>query len=310
MAELLKLENVSCRAGDRKILDGVSFTIREGEIFGLLGPNGAGKSTTMKIVAGLLEQSAGAIYMGEENLWLGSHVRRQIAMVPQEPAVLHDLTVRENLDYFASQIGAPEGKVAEAIMQLELDRYAERPAKFLSGGYRQLLNIAIGLLQSPRILFLDEPSVGLDPVTRSRLWDKVLEIRQKGTSICISTHYMEEAQALCDRVCLMNDGRVVALDTPENLIKAFAKAQLTIFTLKQEPETETIELLRKKIPDAEAGVSGTNVILRFSQKNPEAVEKARTIFLLADTEVLKIRNREADLEQVFINLTGKELKGN
>lgn len=212
MAELLRLEGISYRIGDKKILDSISFSLDEGEIFGLLGPNGAGKSTTMKIIAGLLEQSAGHVYLNGKNAGWGQDGKSAIAMVPQEPAFLYDLTVEENLVYFASQIGVAGQKADEVMKQFGLEQFATRPAKHLSGGYRQLLNIAIGTLQSPKLLILDEPSVGLDPVTRSRLWDRIFEIQQMGISVCISTHYMEEAQALCQRVCLINEGRMEKRD--------------------------------------------------------------------------------------------------
>lgn len=309
MQELLKFENVSKNFGQKKTLNSVNFPIEQGEILGLLGPNGAGKSTLMKIATGLLEPDFGKVYFHENDIRNDRFgAKRKIAIVPQEHAFYSELSVMENISYFASQIGVSSMKATQAVNDFNLGPFVNKKAEELSGGYKRMLNIAISMLQTPELLFLDEPSVALDPIIRNDLWDKILEIQKNGTTICISTHYMEEASALCDRVCLINEGKIVALDTPENLIKNFTKPQIGMFTLKEVPTPEIVSDIRKKIQNSEVTTNGTTVIIKYPEKNLAQHEKARLLIESSGAIMLKSRTRDADLEQAFVNLTGKELK--
>ena len=308
--EILRFEKISKSFGSKRALDSVSFSVMEGEILGILGPNGAGKSTMMKIAAGTLEPEGGSIFLGGREMWMDYNARRKIAMVPQEHSFFGELTVVDNLIYFASQVGAAREKVAKYAAEFSLGPFLGKRAEELSGGYKRMLNICISLIQEPQIIFLDEPSVALDPVIRSELWEKIIELQKEGKTICISTHYMEEAQALCDRVCLINDGKIVALDTPDNLIKKFTISQIGTLTLKNPASAPLLCELAKQMHDTDISLNGTSVILRYRKKNPQLHEKAQLCLRTMGAEIIKSRLREADLEQAFINLTGHDLKGN
>ena len=311
MSSIISIDNISKEFGSKKVLDAVSFSIEKGEIFGLLGPNGSGKSTLMKIITGILNPTKGTIYLDDKDIKLAAkEAKAKIVMVPQEYAFFSELSVKENLDYFASQVYASKQKVDEALDQLELRKFAQTPAEYLSGGYKRMLNIAISLLQNPEVIFLDEPSVGLDPIIRRELWDRILEIRNKGITLCISTHYMEEASALCDRVCLIQGGKVFALDTPDNIIKEFADEQVGVFTLKQLPNEDLTSNIARNAKGVIASVTGSSVVVKFSSKNLLLNEIVKTTIEASGFEILKVRIKEADLEQAFINLTGKQLTEN
>ncbi len=311
MVSLLQIDKVTKQYGDKKVLDGVSFSIEKGEIFGLLGPNGSGKSTLMKIISGILDASSGTVFLDNADTKLRpKETKRKIVLVPQEFAFFSELSVKENLDYFSSQLGANPNKTGEVISRLGLKQFANAAADNLSGGYKRMLNIAISLLQNPEIIFLDEPSVGLDPVVRSGLWEKILEIREQGVTICISTHYMEEAAALCDRVCLINSGKIFALDSPDNIIRKFADEQVGVFTLKQLPTEDLVSKIVKSVKGVAASISGTSIIVKFSEKNLLLNEMAKQTIESNGFNILKVRMKEPDLEQAFINLTGKQLAEN
>ncbi|HLC92483.1 MAG TPA: ABC transporter ATP-binding protein [archaeon] len=311
MPNILRIENVSKKINNNIILNEISFSIEIGEIFGLLGPNGSGKSTLMRIISGVLDATSGTVYLNDKDTRQSrKEAKTKIVMVPQEFAFFSELSVKENLDYFASQINAGQKRVNEVIDSLELRKFSATPAEYLSGGYKRMLNIAISLLQNPEIIFLDEPSVGLDPVIRRELWDRILEIRAKGITVCISTHYMEEATALCDKVCLIQGGKIFALDTPENLTKKFANEQVGVFTLKQLPDEKLVSKITQRIKGTEASIFGTSIVVKFPEKNLELTEAAKSAIESSGYEILKLRIKEADLEQAFINLTGKQLTEN
>jgi len=299
------------RLEKKTVLSQVSFSVSKGEIAGLLGPNGAGKSTFFKIVSQALRPESGKIFFQGNDLRIfGADAKKSIAMVPQENAFFEELSVQENMDYFAAQLGipTPKQKTSELIQLLGLEPYRKKNANQLSGGYQKMLNLAIALLQDPKILVLDEPTVGLDPINRSRVWEKIRSIQASGTTILISTHYMEEAHALCDTVCLFHEGKIVAFDSPETLIQKFAQGYTVIITLSKPVSPEVIALMGKEIPKTGILAKGTSIILSLPEKNFKKIELAKMALQLNGHEIIKIRIKEPDLEQVFINLTGNDLR--
>jgi ABC-2 type transport system ATP-binding protein len=313
MAEILKVESIGKKFNGFEALSDVSFSILEGEIIGLLGPNGAGKSTLMKIILQAIPPSSGRVFFNGKNIRENQQLAKQgIAMVPQDFAFFEELSIKENLFFFAAQLGIKKQfeKCMETAQSLGLEHFLDKPSQQLSGGYKRLLNLAIALLQEPKILFLDEPSVGLDPINRSQLWEKIRAIQKKGTTICISTHYMEEAKALCNRVCMLHDGKIVALDSPQKLIQQYAGEHITTITLSNQPDQSVLDAISKAIPKEEVMVRGTILVLVTSKKRAEKLELIRMILKMKNLEILKIWSKEPDLEQAFINLTGKELKEN
>ncbi len=207
---------------DQKAVDGVSFSINQGEIFGLLGPNGAGKTTTIRILASVLEPDSGDVAIGGFSLRQHpAEARALIGVCPQDLALYEDLTALDNLMFFGRLVGL-SGKEArtQAMAHLGLmglqQRAKGRVSKF-SGGMKRRVNLAIALMGNPRLLFLDEPTVGIDPQSRNNIFETINNLRDNGLTVLYTTHYMEEADRLCDRVAIMDGGKIVAMDTPHNL---------------------------------------------------------------------------------------------
>jgi ABC-2 type transport system ATP-binding protein len=222
------------RFGDFTAVDGVDLAVEAGEIFGLLGPNGAGKTTTIKMLVTLLPPSAGRAEVGGYDIVRAAgQVRRLIGYVPQALSADGNLTGYENLRVFAKLYDVPrkeqKARVEEALDFMGLADAAKRLVRLYSGGMVRRLEIAQTLIHRPRVLFLDEPTIGLDPVARRAVWNHLMALRaQYGTTLFITTHYMEEAEELCTRVAIMNSGKIVALDTPEGLISQVGREDATL----------------------------------------------------------------------------------
>ncbi|MEM0315618.1 MAG: ATP-binding cassette domain-containing protein, partial [Archaeoglobaceae archaeon] len=208
--------------GNFRAVDEISFEVEEGEIFGLLGPNGAGKTTVVMILATLLKPSSGKAFVaGHDVVKEASMVRKKIGIVFQETTLDLELTVRENLDFHGRLYGLKRDernrRIKEVLELVELTEKANVAVKKLSGGMKRRLEIARGLLHFPRVLFLDEPTLGLDAISRRKIWEYILRVKGD-TTIFLTTHYIEEAEKLCNRVAIMNRGKIVAIDEPEKLI--------------------------------------------------------------------------------------------
>jgi ABC-2 type transport system ATP-binding protein len=210
---------------DKMALDGLSLSIGRGEIFGLLGPNGAGKTTAISILSTILQPTRGGVTIcGIDSLARPKQARRCIGLVPQEIALYPELTVQENLAFFGrlQGLGGRQLKqhIDSALQTVGLQQRARRKVSTFSGGMKRRANLAAGMLHNPRILFLDEPTVGVDAQSRRMIMDKLLEIRQNGTTMIYTTHYMEEAQQLCDRIAIMDRGRILVMGTASELLEA------------------------------------------------------------------------------------------
>ena len=211
------------RFGNFTAVDGVSFAVEEGEIFGLLGPNGAGKSTLIRMMTTLLDITSGtAIIEGADVRKNPNTARRSMGVIPQAMTSDGDLTVWENLSIYSKLYGIPaadrEKSIDELLTLVDLNQWRDAPARNLSGGMRRRLEIARGLVHRPRIFFLDEPTTGLDPVSRVAVWEMITSIKQqRNLTVLITTHYMDEADRLCDRIAIVDHGKLVALDSPRNL---------------------------------------------------------------------------------------------
>lgn len=221
MAEaVLKVENLKKHYGDFKAVCDVSFTVKHGEVFGILGPNGAGKTSTLEMIEGLRDISEGSVTLNGLNVAKDvSKVKQIIGVQLQSSAFFTNLNLLELLRLFRDLYGATSDPM-ELLREVNLEEKAGSEVKDLSGGQKQRFSIAAALVNQPVVLFLDEPTTGLDPQARRNLWDLVHQIRDKGTTIVMTTHYMEEAEVLCDRVAIMDEGTIIALDTPDNLKKA------------------------------------------------------------------------------------------
>jgi ABC-2 type transport system ATP-binding protein len=218
----LTAQNLRKSFNEHKAVNGASFTIYKGEIFGLLGPNGAGKTTTIRILSTVLEPDYGDVTIGGHSIRKNAGaVRQLIGVCPQELAFYPDLSAMDNLVFFGRMVGLDSREArAQAIANLELMGLAERArgkVEKFSGGMKRRINLAIALMGHPELLFLDEPTVGIDPQSRNNIYETIMGLKSKGMTILYTTHYMEEADRLCDRVAIMDGGQIITMDTPHNL---------------------------------------------------------------------------------------------
>jgi ABC-2 type transport system ATP-binding protein len=215
----IKVEDLRKRYGGVIAVDGISFNVRENEIFGILGPNGAGKTTTMEILEGLRDADEGRVVVaGVDVRRYPARVKGLIGVQLQSSAFIDNLSLVELLDMFAAIYGR-RVSAFELLGKVDLREKAKARVRQLSGGQKQRFSIATALVNDPRVLFLDEPTTGLDPQARRNLWELAQSLREEGRTILLTTHYMEEAETLCDRVAIMDEGRIVTLDTPANLVQ-------------------------------------------------------------------------------------------
>jgi ABC-2 type transport system ATP-binding protein len=285
--------------GDLKAVDGVSFTVAEGEFFGILGPNGAGKTTTLEIVEGLRKPESGTVELLGESPWpRNPKLLPRIGVQLQASSFFEKLTAKEQLETFASLYGVSRARSAEMLELVGLTDKADTLESKLSGGQRQRLSIACALVHDPDVVFLDEPTAALDPQARRNLWDVLRDIQQRGKTIVYTTHYLDEAEILCDRVAIMDRGRILAMDTPSALVRGLdapthIKLQLGALRLEEARELVGVE---------EATEDETS--LTISTRQPAPVLSA-----LAERGALDgLQVRTATLEDVFLNLTGREYR--
>ncbi len=220
---ILKVKDLKKVYDDKPAVDGISFEVSKGEIFGILGPNGAGKTTTLEMIETMREIDGGsAVIDGVDVAKDPDTIKRMIGVQPQSPAFQDKTKLTEIIELFAAAYGE-KVNAKEFLDEVSLGEKAASFAEDLSGGQRQRLSIAAALVHSPKVFFMDEPTTGLDPQARRNLWDLTEEVRDKGVTVIMTTHYMEEAEKLCDRVAIMDNGKIIALDTPKNLVKQLLK---------------------------------------------------------------------------------------
>lgn len=224
MAEvILKVENLRKSYSGKEVVKGISFEVKQGEVFGILGPNGAGKTTTLEMIEALRPIDGGKVRLA--GIMVGDNpqaVKEIIGIQLQSSSFYDRLNLVEQLKMFASFYGAKIDPM-QILAEVELTDKAKSPVEKMSGGQKQRFSIAAALVNKPRILFLDEPTTGLDPQARRHLWDLISQIKKKGITVILTTHYLEEAEMLCDRVAIMDKGEIIALDSPKNLVKALLK---------------------------------------------------------------------------------------
>jgi ABC-2 type transport system ATP-binding protein len=285
--------------GDVRAVDGVSFTVAPGEFFGLLGPNGAGKTTTLEMVEGLRKPQAGSVRIDD-------HVpskrepalQRRIGVQLQASSFFERLTAREQLDTFGALYGVAAGRTDEMLEQVGLVDKADDRTEDLSGGQKQRLSIACALIHDPDVVFLDEPTAALDPQARRNLWDLLSGLNDSGRTVVLTTHYMDEAEVLCDRVAIMDAGRILELDTPAALVRGLdAPVRISVA-----PGTLDVEAARAMagaddVTDEDSG-------LTITTRDP-----ARILTELAHRDALDgLSVKGASLEDVFLHLTGREYR--
>jgi len=302
---VIEVEHLVKRFGGLVAVNDISFTVSEGEVFGFLGPNGAGKTTTINILCTLSRPTAGrALVVGYDVVRQQTQVRQSIGLVFQDPSLDDRLTALENLRFHAMAYNLPaaqrRARIEEALRMVELWERRSHVVTTFSGGMKRRLELARGLLHHPRVLFLDEPTLGLDPQTRSRLWDFILDLRQReGTTIFLTTHYMDEA-GHADRIAIIDYGRIIALDTPQNL-KAGVGGD--IVSLKTSDDASAAEEIGRRY-QIEAKREGDGLTFEVAHGEEFIPGFIRDF----GTEILSVSLRRPTLDDVFLKLTGREIR--
>ena len=303
-APVIRVRALTKRYDDVQAVDGIDFDVAKGEIFGLLGPNGAGKTTTVEILEGLREPDGGDVsVLGVDVRRDASAIKPRIGVSLQTAALYPKLTVTELVDLFRSFYprSRPTGEIIDA---LELGERRNARSQDLSGGQRQRLAVALSLVNDPELVFLDEPTTGLDPAARRSLWDIVDGLKADGRSVLLTTHYMEEAEILCDRLAIMDHGRILEMGTVEQLVSKHFKERTVRFDRLDGLDREELE----RLPAVSSVKEDTDEVLIYT------LDPGRTIgglLDLADSRGLEPQNlsiRRATLEDVFLDLTGRALR--
>jgi ABC-2 type transport system ATP-binding protein len=310
---MLQIKGLRKSFGGRRAVDGVSFEIRPGEIVGVLGPNGAGKTTSVSMIAGLLRADEGEVLIDGRPLRGDTDpAKGRLGLVPQELALYDELSARENLRFFGGLYGltgpALDSAIASTLTLVGLqDRAAHRVSTF-SGGMKRRLNLAAGLLHDPAILLLDEPTVGVDPQSRNAIFDNLEALRAKGKALLYTTHYMEEAERLCDRIVIIDQGRVVAHDTLRGLLRLLpAASRLSVELVHPPAEGAWLGELRALPGVTSATLTGDRLDVGTGTLGSTASLVLGFLdghgFLCQD-----VRSERGDLEAVFLSLTGRTLR--
>ncbi len=293
--------------GGVEALRGVSFRVRKGEIFSLLGPNGAGKTTTVRILSTLYKPTGGvARVLGYDVVRESGKVRRVIGVVSQESTSDDEMTGFDNV-YIQARLYGLSGEEArraawEALRFMGLENAANRKVSTYSGGMKRRLEIAMSLVHTPQVLFLDEPTLGLDVESRRELWKLILDLKRRGVTILLTTHYMEEADRLSDRVAIINEGRIIAVGTPEELKKKVGGEAIHIAPMDPQDADKIIERLKSHGYDVRK--AGRIVVVKVDDASRRITE---IIKLVEDVEVLEVGVVKPNLEEVFLLLTGRRL---
>jgi len=301
---IIEIRSLTKTFGKIQAVRGIDLTIEKGEIFGLLGPNGAGKTTTIGMLCTIVRPTSGrGIIAGFDIARHPTQVRRKVGIVFQDPTLDTILTGRENLQLHARLYGIPANVrnlwIEEMLTLVDLTQRADDLTKTYSGGMKRRLELARGLLHRPAVLFLDEPTLGLDPQTRARTWEYIRKMAQKEeTTVVLTTHYMEEAQLMCDRIGIIDAGRIIALDTPENMIDSMGGDIVAIASPR--PPLDIIRALPYV-----SGIETTGDTIEITMKSAH-LHLAELLPLIPD--VVSVEMRKPTLSDVFIKLTGRDMR--
>jgi ABC-2 type transport system ATP-binding protein len=332
--DLVHVADLVKRFGDKAAVDGVSFEIRQGEVFGLLGPNGAGKTTIISMISCLIPPTSGSVTVGGCSVATDPvKVKRALGVVPQDIALYPTLSAVENLRFWARMYGLTgkvlEERVAEALALADLADRAKEPIEKYSGGMKRRINIAAGIMHHPRLLIMDEPTVGIDPQSRNHILETVRDLNADGTTVLYTSHYMEEVEFLCDRVGIMDGGKLIALGTIDELKRLVGDENVISVRVNELP-ADALEALR-----ALPGVDSVSAAAPATREGPEEAEIAEgsedapdagpvievlsrdagvviasvvTALTACGARIVSIDVREPNLESVFLHLTGKSLR--
>jgi len=308
MEKIIEIQKISRTFGEFKALNDVSLDIEKGTIFGLLGPNGAGKSTLIKVLSCQMRPTTGSAFIsGLDVVSDKKYVLSIIGVVPQENSFYDELTVTENLRYFGSLYGVAvidiKKRSHRVLEMLQLTDKSSSRASTLSGGMKTRLNIACALIHKPEVLILDEPSVGLDPVSRRALWDTIREVNREGTTILITTHYMEEADLLCSRILIMHKGNIIVEGEPEELKGLIGERVIQITST---PGSYKSIIGRPDFPDSVSSRGINEKGLKITLKDEQALQQVINIFESSGETIINVESNRPSLEDVFIHFAEEE----
>ncbi|WP_338442425.1 ABC transporter ATP-binding protein [Bacillus spizizenii] len=311
MNNVAAVKDLKMQYGNKTAVDGISFEVREGEVLGLLGPNGAGKSTTIHMLSGALSASSGNVTILGHNVKIGSkEMKKGIGIVPQDIAIYEEISAEKNVRFFASLYSLKgeelKTRVKEALELVQLyDRKDDKPKTF-SGGMKRRLNIACAIAHQPKLIIMDEPTVGIDPQSRHHILVSIKELKTRGASIIYSTHYMEEAEAISDRIIIMNEGKIIANGTKEELYREVNKEMTYAFQL-----THAQQLNKNSIRGV-IGVTGVDFSDRqlkvTVRQNQDHLSEIIAELGAQGCGILSMNKKEASLETIFLELTGRNLR--
>ena len=291
--------------GDFVAVDGIDFEVAKGESFGFLGPNGAGKSTTMRIIGATSVRTSGTLtILGKDPEVNGPQIRAHLGVVPQQDNLDVELTVSENIFIYGRYFGLSSSfinkKIPELLEFAQLEEKKDTKVQALSGGMKRRLTIARSLVSEPDILMLDEPTTGLDPQARHILWDRLFRLKEQGVTLLITTHYMDEAEQLCDRLIVMDKGKIMAENSPAQLIKDYSTKEVLEVRFGSDRNQEMVEILR---PLAERIEVLPDRILLYAEDGEQLLEQIAAKGIHPNTSLV----RRSSLEDVFLRLTGRTL---
>jgi len=303
--DLIVVKNLVKQFGDFTAVNGINFSVKQGESFGLLGPNGAGKSSTMRIIGATSQRTSGEVLiLGKDPEQAGPQIRAHLGVVPQQDNLDEELTCAENLYIYGRYFGLPKTTVKNKLDELlefaQLLDKKNSKVKSLSGGMKRRLTIARALVSDPDILMLDEPTTGLDPQARHILWDRLFRLKEKGVTLLITTHHMDEAEQLCDRLMVMDKGEIMAEGSPSELIKKYSTKEVLEVRFGSDRNSQMVEQLQsfaerlEELPDR---------LLLYTESGEDLLAKIVAANIHPNTSLV----RRSSLEDVFLRLTGRSL---
>lgn len=308
---MLKVDNLYKSFGNIRAVEGISFEVKKGEVFGLLGPNGAGKSTTISIISTLLKPTSGdVLFEGTSIISNPKSIRQKLGVVPQDIALYPTLSGYENLRFWGNIYGLGGIKLKQRINEVAdiiglKGRLKDRVEKY-SGGMKRRLNIGAALLHMPELLIMDEPTVGIDPQSRSHILDTVQKLNEEGLTIIYTTHYMEEAENLCSRICIMDEGKVIVSGSQQELVESVKEK--TQINIKLDSVNESIINGFKNIPGVLDALADEDIVNLYGENGDILLAEIISIVSMHKRKIQSIDVKKPNLEAVFLHLTGKALR--
>lgn len=308
---MIEIKSLIKKFGDFKAVDNITLSVKEGEIFGILGPNGAGKTTTINVILGLLKPTSGSVKIDDIDAHQNpERIKQMLGLMTQETVVEGDLTAWQNLELFAELYHVPQSeipkRVKRALEDAELSDKADKKAGTFSGGMKRRLELVKSMIQEPKVLILDEPTTGLDVQNRHKLWQRIKELNQKGITIILTTQYLEEADALCDRLAIIDHGKIKAIGTVSELKSMVGKGNILEIIVKPNDINDALRILKK------FGVSGSvkvdKVVASVEKEATKTFNKISNELEKQKISVLSISMHLPTLDDVFIALTGSKIR--